>query len=129
MCENRGDIDNLPSIDELLEGLEQDPQISDDIEKDWVKHFQNKSIASEEKYAKLKGLKDHYRHKSRWSNFLILLMAFMVGFQSFLLFKVGTGEWDFTDYSWLLTALLAQNLAQVVGLAIFVVKSLFSDPK
>jgi hypothetical protein len=54
-------------------------------------------------------------------------MAFMVGYQSFLLYKVGTGAWDFSKYQWLLPSLLVQNLAQIVGLAVFVVKALFKD--
>lgn len=58
----------------------------------------------------------------------MLLMAGMIGFQSYLLVRVGQGAWSFADYNWLLPALLAQNLAQVVGLAVFVVKALFSDP-
>jgi hypothetical protein len=57
------------------------------------------------------------------------VMAIMIGFQSYLLFKVGTGEWDFTKYEWLLPILLFQNLAQIVGLAVFVVKALFRDMK
>ena len=59
----------------------------------------------------------------------MFLMAVMIGFQSYLLVMVGQGKWDFTEYSWLLPALLAQNLAQVIGLAVFVVRALFSDPK
>ncbi len=56
-------------------------------------------------------------------------MAFMVVFQSFLLWMVGGGFWDFSEYEWLLPALLAQNLAQIVGLAVFVVKALFKPIK
>jgi len=91
--------------------------------------FDKLSSISEKDYAHLKGLVDHYKHKSRWSHFLILLMAFMVLFQSFLLWKVGTGAWDFSKYEWLLPSLLVQNLAQIVGLAVFVVKALFRDMK
>ena len=57
------------------------------------------------------------------------LMGVMILFQSYLMFKVGVGDWDFSKYEWLLPALLVQNLAQVVGLAVFVVKALFKDLK
>lgn len=57
------------------------------------------------------------------------LMGVMILFQSYLLLKVGVGDWDFSKYEWLLPALLVQNLAQVVGLAVFVVKALFKDLK
>jgi hypothetical protein len=55
------------------------------------------------------------------------LMFIMIFFQCYLLWKVGTGIWNFEKYTWLLPALLAQNLAQIVGLAVFVVKALFKD--
>ena len=59
----------------------------------------------------------------------MFLMFGLVAFQSFLLAMVGCNVWSFKDYKWLLPALLVQNLAQVVGLAVFVVKSLFSEVK
>jgi hypothetical protein len=57
----------------------------------------------------------------------MFVMAGMVIFQSVLLGLVGAGIWDFSRYAWLLPALLVQNLAQVIGLAVFVVKALFRD--
>lgn len=44
-----------------------------------------------------------------------------------LLVLVGSGVLDFKDYDWLLPALFVQNLAQIVGLASYAVKHLFSD--
>ena len=44
-----------------------------------------------------------------------------------LLVLVGSGVLDFKGYDWLLPALLVQNLAQIVGLASYAVKHLFSD--
>jgi hypothetical protein len=88
-----------------------------------------RSAESERSYAHLKGLKDHYWHKAYWSWFLSGIMGFMVFFQSVLLCCVGLGWWDFSKYKWLLPVLLAQNLAQIVGLAVFVVKALFKDLK
>ena len=52
-------------------------------------------------------------------------MAFMVLFQSFLLWVVGSGVWNFDKYTWLLPALLVQNLTQIVGLAVFVREGAF----
>lgn len=119
----------LPSVSTLKNALSEASTLSASIEREYVRNFNSKSVASQEKYARLKGLQDHYKHKGRWSGFLMLLMAGMIGFQSWLLVEVGRGNWDFTAYDWLLPALLAQNLAQVVGLAVFVVRSLFSDPE
>ncbi len=104
-----------------------DPNVSDIIEAEFVDKFIHKSVGAEIQYAHLRGLQDHYRHKSKWSWFLMGLMFGMVAFQSFLLYKVGAGAWDFTQYEWLLPLLLVQNLAQVVGLATFVVKALFKE--
>jgi ABC-type transport system involved in cytochrome bd biosynthesis fused ATPase/permease subunit len=89
--------------------------------------FRRQSSDAQREYAHLQGLRDHYRHKGRWSNFLMFVMAGMVIFQSVLLGLVGAGIWDFSRYAWLLPALLVQNLAQVIGLAVFVVKALFRD--
>jgi len=78
-------------------------------------------------YQHLLGLQRHYEHKSKWSYFLMAMMGFMLGFQSLLLWLVGAKIWDFTGYAWLLPALLAQNLAQIAGLCVIVVQSLFKD--
>lgn len=96
-------------------------------EREYIRRFQSISVDGQVQYAHLKGIKDHYKHKGRWSNFLISAIAAMLIFQSFLLFKVGTGSWTFAEYEWLLPALLVQNLAQVVGLSVWAVKYLFSD--
>ncbi|AUQ49919.1 hypothetical protein PhaeoP83_01645 [Phaeobacter inhibens] len=78
-------------------------------------------------YVHLAGAADHYEHKGRWSLFLMLTVGGMILFQSALLIAVGLGSLDFTEYEWLLPALLVQNLGQVIGLAAFAVKNLFSD--
>ncbi len=57
----------------------------------------------------------------------MVIMSIIVIFQCALLWCVGIGRWDFKDYKWLLPALLVQNLAQIVGLALVIVKSLFKD--
>lgn len=51
----------------------------------------------------------------------------IIGYQMILLIFVGLGALDFKEYDWLLPALLVQNLAQIVGLASYAVKHLFSD--
>lgn len=78
-------------------------------------------------YQHLLGLQRHYEHKSKWSYFLMAMMAGMLGFQSLLLGLVGAGTWTFIGYDWLLPALLVQNLAQIAGLCVIVVQSLFKD--
>lgn len=121
----------LPKSDDVLKGVifaggSSGSEISGP-EKEYLRRFQNISVDGQVQYAHLKGIQDHYRHKGRWSNFLILAIAMMLIFQSFLLVKVGLGHWDFSQYKWLLPALLVQNLAQVVGLSVWAVKYLFSD--
>jgi hypothetical protein len=81
------------------------------LQRKFITRFGILSVEAERSYTHLAGLKAHYIHKAIWSYFLLFLMAFMVFFQSFLLFKVGTGAWDFSKYAWLLPALLVQNLA------------------
>jgi hypothetical protein len=84
-------------------------------------------VLRQRSYAHLAGLQRHYRHKSQWSYFLMAMMFGMLAFQSFLLWKVGTGAWTFAQYDWLLPGLLIQNLAQIAGLCVIVVKALFKD--
>lgn len=129
MSSGTADLAALPTIAALKAALQAGLPDSDKQERRWLRAFNERSVESQEKYARLKGLEAHYRHRGHWSYFLMALMAGMVGFQSYLLVQVGQGNWDFTDYSWLLPALLAQNLAQIVGLAVFVVRALFTDPK
>ncbi len=125
------DENALPKFDDVLKGIvlsgsRSASEISKS-EKDYLRRFNTLSVESQFKYAHLRGIKDHYKHKVRWSNFLILAIAAMLIFQSVLLVEVGIGYWDFTKYEWLLPALLVQNLAQVVGLSVWAVKYLFSD--
>jgi hypothetical protein len=47
----------------------------------------------------------------------------MVVFQSILIWWIGKGWLDFTQYAWLLPALMIQYLTQIVGLAVFAVRS------
>lgn len=51
----------------------------------------------------------------------------MLMFQMFILIFVGVGRLDYREYNWLLPGLLVQNLVQIVGLAIYAVRSLFSN--
>lgn len=119
----------LPTAREILDSLA--PVVAGEnltkVEGIYRRKFSKDSIEAQAKYEHLQGLRDHYKQKGHWSLFLIILMGGMVVFQCVLLGMVGAGQWDFSKYQWLLPALLAQNLAQIVGLAIFVVKSLFKD--
>ena len=118
----------IPTLDELLKEVSDSFGSEDsrrDFEANFKNRFDNRAIFSEAQYVHLKGIADHYWHKGWWSWFMMLLLLSMVGFQFFLLWKVGTGRWDFTAYSWLLPVLLVQNLGQIIGLAFVVVRSLF----
>lgn len=125
--EQTEDAIELPSVDELKE---ETAEVEDDaLQASFEDDFWRHSTDQEMNYVRLRALQDHYKHKGRWSNFLMFVMFLMVAFQSVLLGLVGGKVWDFTDYEWLLPVLLAQNLAQIVGLAVFVVKALFKDMK
>ncbi len=120
---------SLPTSKELKNILKNTSVQShgDVTEKKFETDFRRQSVIAEKEYLHVIGLRDHYSQKKSWSKFLMFLMFFMVAFQSGLLGMVGHGLWDFSKYKWLLPILLAQNLAQIVGLAVFVVKSLFRD--
>ena len=57
--------------------------------------------------------------------FLAFVLVGIVVFQSVLLWYVGKGSIDFVQYPWLVDIVVAQNFAQVVGLAYLVVNNLF----
>lgn len=84
-------------------------------------------VDSEREYAKLVAFQNHHESKKQWSSFMIFIMGTLILFQMFLLMMVGWGWWDFTGYDGLLPMLLVQNFAQIVGLALVVVRSLFDS--
>lgn len=121
--------DPLPKPSDVLAGIEgtKKPSEISRPERRYLAQFTNTSVASQTAYAHLKGTQDHYRHKGTWSWFLMGCVGGMIVFQSVLLVLVGLGQLDFSQYEWLLPALLIQNLGQVIGLAVYAVKFLFSD--
>lgn len=125
------DDNSLPSSKEVLEGIVLDKDSStyapSESEIQYQEDFDREAIQSEISYAHLQGIIDHYSQKGKWSKFLMVLVGGMVAFQSVLLLLVGAAVLDFTKYEWLLPALLVQNLGQVIGLAVYAVKFLFSD--
>lgn len=126
------DIENpMPAAPDVLRAVRRlgnvDPVTERGEQASFNKRFFGLSERSARAKAHLDGLQAHYEHKGRWSRFLIYLMGWMVLYQSIVISCVGFGWWSFSEYTWLLPALLVQNFAQIVGLAIFVVKSLFKD--
>jgi len=117
----------IPSVDELKEQVE--PVFGEAGQEDYELSFSVDASRAERAYLHLSGLDDHYRHKKKWSAWLLALIICMMIFQSATIVLVGLKWLDFAEYKWLLPALLVQNLAQVVGLAVFVVKSLFKEMK
>lgn len=117
----------LPSLAEVKGDVGRIPSDPRRVERHFNRRFGAVSVRSEAAYEHLTGLRDHYGHKRKWSYFLMWTMAGLLGFQSLLLAMVGFGWWKFTDYDWLLPALMVQNLAAIIGLAFVVVKALFKD--
>jgi hypothetical protein len=120
----------LPKPDELLADIAVSSISTDEAaanEVEFNRQFRDYAVESEFQYVHLQGVIEHYSQKADWSRFLMYAIGGMVVFQSLLLLFVGFGILDFTKYSWLLPALLVQNLGQVVGLAVWAVKYLFSD--
>ena len=129
MAETGTSSDELPTYDDLVRYLEEAPPpdfAPEAYEAEFQSRFATSSIKSQEDFEHLRGLASHYWHKGCWSYFLMLIMAGLIAFQCFLLTQVGFGYWDFTKYDWLLPLLLVQNFAQIIGLAVFVVKALFA---
>ena len=125
MSDSNTPISDLPRPHEILQSAVTETSEASRQQRNFEQRFSNQSVNAQAEYTHLKGLRDHYFHKKGWSWFLMGLMALMMAFQSFLLVQVGFGYFNFTEYAWLLPALLVQNLGQVIALAYVVVKSLF----
>ena len=74
----------------------------------------------------LQGISDFYRSRRQWSAFLIGCIGVSLAFQMVLTFLVGWRVLDFTQYRWFLPIVASENFVQIVGLAIIVLKWLFS---
>jgi hypothetical protein len=118
---------SLPSLDQIRGDIGKVRENPRRVERLWNKRFGAVAIKAEARYEHLRGLRDHYTHKRMWSYVLMGMMGVLLLFQCLLLGLVGGGVWSFTDYDWLLPALMVQNLAAIIGLAYVVVKSLFRD--
>ena len=115
------------SVESALEDLNSSPPEDREFEYAFEEEFSYRSVEAETLWTKLQGLKDHFKHKKIWSWALLVAMIWMVLFQSGLLVAIGLGKLDFASYDWLLPTVMIQYLAQIVGLAVFVVRSLFKD--
>lgn len=121
MSEDDGGLPSPAEVLNSVDGLES----TGGAEAYFEHSFEAASLDAEFDYAHLKGLTSHYHHKGCWSYFLMFCIGSMIIFQSVLLWLVGLNRMDFSQYTWLLPALLVQNLTQIVGLAAFAVRSLF----
>ncbi|MGX7346868.1 hypothetical protein ACWM9A_13420 [Acetobacter pasteurianus] len=121
---------DLPSVEELRREVEaESPSKEKRKEEEFEHKFSSDSVKQEADYARIKGIEQHYLHKGYWSIFIMLIMFIMIVFQCVLLGMVGGNTWRFSQYKWLLPTLMVQNLAELVGLAFIVVRSLFRDIK
>lgn len=129
-----------PTIDELLKEVATTSNVSSDTAGIDVDISEKRQVAAQKaddnaaldrqlRYSKLRAFNEHHRNKGLWSKFIMWVMGGMIFFQSLLLMKVGSGEWDFSNYDYLLPILLVQNLAQIITLAAIIVKALFDSHK
>ncbi|MDN3711932.1 hypothetical protein QWZ10_09050 [Paracoccus cavernae] len=108
----------LPTLDELLKQFEH--ATPDEVKDRWedeaayANDFEVRAADSERAWAHLKGLQDHYRYKGTWSKFLMRVLGGMIVFQWILLWRVGAGAWDFTEYQWLLPFFLSKTSAKLL---------------
>ena len=126
MSENK----QIPTVEQLRETISRTSSSPSEAENEFEKSFSHDAKQVAPKYIEriyATALLQHYRQKNAWSAGVFMLVSTMMVFQCVLLSMVGAGIWNFSDYQWLLPALLVQNLAQIFGLAVIVVKSLFAD--
>ena len=120
------DASELPSVDDLIHDLQPLESTSKQNQATYQELLNQEYVERQTAYIQLTALKDHFELKKSWSTYVRNTLFFTIGFQSFLLVFVGFGWFDFSAYEWLLPTLLIQTLAQVIALAVIVVKALFS---
>jgi hypothetical protein len=84
---------------------------------------------SDEAKAHLDGVRRFYKLRTHWSWFLMACIAISLIFHISLTVLVGFKVVDFEKYQWFLPMVITENFAQIIALAIIVVKFLFSEPK
>lgn len=87
------------------------------------------AIERAHRFNQMNAFKHHHDNKARWSVFVMYLMGGMIFFQCILLSKVGAGFWNFTQYPWLLQALMVTNFAEIAALAMVIIKALHDHHK
>jgi hypothetical protein len=100
---------------------------SAEFELNWEVAQESAALLAEERWIRAGGLRQHFIHKGWWSGVLLGTIVFMVLFESLMIGLVGCGVWNFEKYAWLLPTLMIQFLAQIVGLGLLVVRSLFKQ--
>ena len=65
---------NLPSADAVKRAIGDAPVKQRKAQKKFEKNFKVEESDAERQYAHSRGLQDHYRHKTYWSYFLMVLM-------------------------------------------------------
>lgn len=74
----------------------------------------------------VRGLQDLYASRRLWSIFLVCCITASLAFQIGITIAVGLKLLDFTQYRWFLPIVASENFIQIVGLALIVLKWLFS---
>lgn len=115
-------VDPASALGDVVEGT-----TAVTAEDEWVHDAHDKLWEARLRWTKVRGMRDHFIHKGWWSGCLLGTIMWMVFFESLLVACVGFGWWDFSEYSWLVPTLMIQFLAQIVGLGLLVVKSLFKE--
>jgi hypothetical protein len=83
-------------------------------------------LRAEEEEVRIKGLKEFFIMRRRWSWLLMALLVVILLFNVLLVILVGLGWLNFVD-EWFLRIVLTTNLADIIGLVYLVVKFLFRE--
>ena len=84
---------------------------------------------SDEAKHHIDGVRKFYNMRTKWSWFLLGCIAALLLFHIGLTIGIGVGVLDFSKYQWFLPLVIVENFAQIITLAVVVVKFLFSEPK
>lgn len=78
-----------------------------------------------ERETERQGAEKYYELRDKWSRYIRDYVWAMIAFQFVVAAAIGFGWVDFSNYQFLITLVVGQNFAQIIGMGIIVAKFLF----
>lgn len=114
-------LESLQALFDATSGYEPEPD-GDDI--DESRQRENEQ-AIKERETERQGREHYFQLRDRWSWFIFGFVCSMIILEAFLAIAIGYGWMNFEHYKYVVSLVLGENFAQIVGMGIIVSKFLF----